>query len=378
MDRSAAEPIAAVSSAPAAAAPGVVAPVRVALPPVARGKRTPPLSTCRFLHVAVARVSCSLAHPSFRNAIEALGPLTIIEDGARLSDDQMAALVREHEVYLAGWGSRRLPLSLAGDRGKLRYICGITGAMREFVPIELIEAGIPLTNWGDAPANGVAEGAMALLLACVKDLHYRVQRIRDGAWRPAPGHGGTLSGLDVGIYGCGVIGRRFVELLQPFRPVIRIYDPYVETLPPHCQRAGSLVELFQRSQAIVIHAALSSETENSVTADLLAMLPDSGIIVNTARGAIIDQDALFAELSRGRLRAALDVTAPEELPRDHPVRKLDNLILTAHCIEHGWPRQHGDSNLENAERVCLENLRRFVAGKPLKFLMDAQRYRRST
>jgi phosphoglycerate dehydrogenase-like enzyme len=333
----------------------------------------------RFLHVAEGRLSCSLCHTRFRKSIERLGRLTIIEDGRLLSEEQMADLARESHVYLAGWGARRLPLSLVQDRGRLEYVCGITGAMREYVPIELIEAGIPLTNWGDAPANGVAEAAMSLLLACVKDLHYRIRHVREGGWHPAPGHGGTLYGLNVGVYGCGVIGHRFVELLRPFGCVIRVYDPYVEDLPDYCHRVDSLVELFRHSEVIVIHAALSQETERSVTADLLAMLPDTGIIVNTARGAIVDQEALFSELMRGRLRAGLDVTVPEELPPHHPARKLDNLILTAHSLEHGWPRPHGgDSNLENAERVCLENLRRYLSGKPLKFLMDTVRYRRST
>jgi len=88
--------------------------------------------------------------------------------------------------------------------------------------------------------------------------------------------------------------------------------------------------MFEQCEAIVIHAALSPETERTVTAELLSLLPDRGIIVNTARGQIIDNEALFAELRRGRLRAALDVTDPEELPRDHPARGYDNLILTAH------------------------------------------------
>ena len=339
----------------------------------------PPIARRRFLHLAQEKLTCSLAYPRFRRAVEQLGDLDVIEDTAGMSDDRVAELVREAHVYLAAWGSRRLPLSLAKDRGKLEYVCGITGSMRDIVPIELVRAGVPLSNWGDAPANAVAEGTMLLLLACVKDVHHRIMHVRRGGWRPGPGHGGSLFGLRVGVYGCGVIGRRFVELLHPFGAVIRVYDPYADDLPDYCHNARSLRELFEQCEAIVIHAALSPETERTVTAELLALLPDRGIIVNTARGQIVDNEALFAELSRGHLRAALDVTDPEELPSDHPARGYENLILTAHSIEHGWPRdEHGDTHLENSERVCLDNLKRYLTGKPLKFLMDPVRYGRST
>jgi phosphoglycerate dehydrogenase-like enzyme len=251
--------------------------------------------------------------------------------------------------------------------------------MRQSVPLDLVEAGIPLTNWGDAPAQDVAEGAMLLLLASIKSLHARVQWVREGHFGGiAKETGGTLSEMNIGVYGCGVIARRFIEMLRPFGAVGRVFDAYLKDPPPDCQVVGSLEELFAASEAVVIHAALTPETHNTVTAQLLAMLPDGGVVVNTARGGIVDQPALFKELEAGRLRAALDVLEPDWLEPAHPARKWENLILTCHSISHGPPANAARPRLARHEQYCLENLRRFVAGEPLRFVMDSVRYRRST
>ncbi len=331
----------------------------------------------KLLHITLKDARC-LEPEYFRQKLREFGELTVLP-GERMTPEQIAAHVREHDVYLAGWDSVMLPCELAENHGKLRYICGLTGTMRAFVPIELVEAGIPLTNWGDAPAWEVAEGAMLLLLASLKTLHRRIMFHRAGGyWNPPPGCGGSLYELNVGVYGCGLIGQRFIEMLKPFGPIIRIFDPYLQQLPEGCQRVASLDELFSQSEAIAIHASLTDQTRNSVTARHLAMLPDNAVIVNTARGGIIDQEALFRELETGRLRAGLDVLEPDYLPEDHPARKWENLIITGHSIQHGPPFDPARPRLERRHKVALENLRRFRDGEPLLWVMDAERYRRST
>jgi phosphoglycerate dehydrogenase-like enzyme len=266
------------------------------------------------------------------------------------------------------------------DRGSLEYICHVTGEMRRFIPIELIDSDIPVTNWGDAPAGRIAEGAVALLLAMVKNLRARTRTIEQGGWRTEDGvFSGTLDGMIVGVYGCGFIGRRFVEMLRPFGPEVRVYDPYADDIPTGCVRVASLRDLFEGAEAIAIHAGQTDETRGTITADLLARLPDDGIIVNTARGGIIDQEALFAELERGRLLAALDVLEPDgALPEDHPAREWPNLILTAHSIGKAQADTVVSDRLTPMHRVCLDNLRRHVNGEALEFLMDRERYLLST
>jgi phosphoglycerate dehydrogenase-like enzyme len=200
---------------------------------------------------------------------------------------------------------------------------------------------------------------------------------RLGGWKiDRASHGGSLEGLNVGVFGCGMIGRRFIELLRPFRAVIRVFDPYLDEPVDGAERVTSLDELFEMSEAIVVHAVWTPETDKVINAERLAKLPDHAVVVNTARGGIIDQDALFAELRSGRLRAALDVLEPDTLPADHPARQWENLILTAHQVGMGWPRER--PRMGRMHEIALDNLRRWRDGRPLRFVMDPVRYRRST
>ena len=334
----------------------------------------------RILHIASRKPSPRVWIEPFIARLKEIGELTILEDGNAMTEDERAERIREYDILVTCWEAAAVPVSLAKDCGALKYICNVSGTVRKFIPIEIVDAGIPVTNWGDAIAGRVAEGAFALLMACLKNLSARQRTIRSGGWKPGDDFSaGMLEGLKVGIYGYGVIGRRFVEMLRPFRPEILIYDPYVTDFPEDCVVASSLDELFSRSEAVVIHAGLSDETRGSVTAGLLAKLPDNGIVINTARGGIVDQDALFAELQRGRLRAGLDVLEPDRLPTDHPARQWENLILTAHCMSKlGSVEESRRDKLDSIHLICLDNIRRFLAREALRFVMDRIRYERST
>ena len=332
--------------------------------------------------IHIARTSCEkLMPPAFREKLRELGDLDIVENAAGMSEAEVAERMRQADVVLGGWGTVSAPDSLAEEPGRVRYFCSISGSVRGFVSAAHIDSGIPVTNWGDMPAHEVAEGAMTLLLATLKGLHANIVSVRNGGGSDTPNrNGGTLRGLKVGIYGFGTIGRKFAEMLHPFECEMRVFDPFVTDLPEYVTPVDSLQELFAHCDAIAIHAGLNDHTRKTVTAELLALLPDHGIIVNTARGDIIDQDALFAELESGRLRAGLDVlAAPENLPPDHPARTWQNLIWTCHDITREWPDDgaHGEQ-LHPMHVICLDNLKRFRDGRPLRYVMDKEQFERST
>ncbi|MDZ4198097.1 MAG: NAD(P)-dependent oxidoreductase [Kiritimatiellia bacterium] len=337
----------------------------------------------RILHIAKGTINAKAWPDVMIRAVRELGDFEWIEQGGEMEEDALAARIRQSHVLVTGWGSVDIPESVAADRGNLEYVCNLTGSVRSFIPLSIIEAGIPVTNWGDAIAIQVAEGAMALLLAVLKDLRSHIRLIREGGWKmDEEQFGGSLEGTPVGIYGCGVIARAFIRMIQPYRPVLRVFDPYVADLPEGCERADSLEDLFDRSRILVVHAGLSDETRGSITADLLARLPRHGVVINTARGGIFEQEALFRELESGRLRAGLDVLEPDFLPPDHPARQWDNVILTAHQVggpRACWPTGGGpQTELNPFQKVCIENLRRHFSGEPLQFRMDRDRYLRST
>lgn len=330
-----------------------------------------------LLHLANARPDARLFTPAFVTALAPFGALEVVADAGQLAPDALAQRIRGCEILLTGWGSVAVPGAIALSRGALEYICHLTGEMSRTIPLDVVRSGVPVTNWGDAPAFEVAEAALALLLACLKNLRPHIETKRGGEWRLADAHtGGSLRDLRLGLYGFGVIGRQFYDLCRPFHPRVLVFDPFATDVEPG--RVDTLDTLFERSDAVAIHAGLTDETRGSVSRERLAQLPDHGIVVNTARGGIIDQNALFDELASGRLRAGLDVLdGDDRLPPEHAARSWPNLILTSHQASRSdWPPD--PNRLATLHHVCLENLRRFHAGEPLQFTMDETRYRRST
>lgn len=296
------------------------------------------------------------------------------------TEEEYAELIRKYDVLMTMWGSAHVPNELADNPGNLKYLCNITGEMGKWIDEELVASPhIKITNWGDAPAFGVAEGAFALMMAVMKDIPLAIEHAQNNGMGANPERQmTTLHNIRIGIYGMGVIGRKFVEFCRPYLPVIYAYDPYVSDMPEGVTKVNTLEELFDVTQILVVHAGLSAETEGSITKELLAKLPDGGIVINTARGRIFDQPALMAELEKGRLRAGLDVMYPTDWPEaGDKCRQWRNLIMTGHFISNPvWGTD--PEKLDHTALNCLENLRRFNAGEPLKFIMDVERYRKST
>lgn len=334
----------------------------------------------RILHITDRRPQFAPDGP-FAEALREFGELVVMDQSRGLSEAEVAAAMRSADVLITNWATRRIPAAVVADPGRLRYILNIGGTCKACVPLEIIQRGILVTNWGDTPAVAVAEGAMALLLAVLKDLRPRTENLRAGKGGASKRQGlvsGTLYGLRIGLYGCGAIGRRFVKLVAPFEPELLVYDPYAESFPDGCRVVSGLEALMAESEALVVWAGLSDETRGSVTGELLARLPDQGIVINAARGEIIDQDALFDELRSGRLRAGLDVlVADDYLPVGHEAHTWPNLLITCHDINAAyWPKRPG--KLGYGDRLALDNLQRFADGRPLRFVVDEKRYRLSS
>lgn len=303
--------------------------------------------------------------------------LKIIENWESFTEDELVTLIQGCDILIAS-RAPYIPDVLAETPGRLKYICYLHGTMYRAIGLPIIQSSIQVTNWGDRAGKHLAQDSFVLLMAVFKDLPKRIMAVRRGEGSNISNMGSSLSLLNVGIYGFGFSGREFARLVEPFGMKIRVYDPFVKDLPENCEQVDSLKELFSNSQAIVIHAGLTEGTENSVTRELLALLPDQGIIINTARGAIIDQAPFFEELKSGRLRAGVDVLWPDNLPVDHEARQWENLIWTCHQFGgSAWPSEGLEGKLRPFENF-LNNIKAFVNGEELKFIIDEDRYTKMT
>ena len=213
---------------------------------------------------------------------------------------------------------------------------------------------------------GMAEATVLMMLAALYDLEGAQERVRQKLWRPPQLKAGQLRGKTVGLVGLGKIGRETVRLLAPWGATLQYSarrDADLTGLPPIAR--VDLDTLMRTSDVVVILASLNSETRGMISAERLRLMKKTAVLVNTARGAIVDEAALAAALRSGVIaRAALDCFAVEPLPETSPLRGLPNVILTPHMIGHTVEAHH---SLEVATR---DNLDRVLAGQPPRYVVN--------
>jgi phosphoglycerate dehydrogenase-like enzyme len=213
---------------------------------------------------------------------------------------------------------------------------------------------------------GMGEATVLLMLAALYDLDGAQTRVRQGLWRPPQLPASQLRGKTVGLIGLGKIGRETARLLAPFGAKLQYNarrDADLAGLPP--MPRVDLDTLLRTSDIVLVLANLNPETRGLINADNLRLMKPTAILINTARGAIIDEAALAAALrNRTIARAALDCFTVEPLPADSPLRGLPNVILTPHMIGHTIEAHH---SLEVASR---ENLDLILAGKPPRYVAN--------
>lgn len=195
------------------------------------------------------------------------------------------------------------------------------------------ERGIPVVVAGGANAQSVAEQGLALLLSVARSTAWLDRRIREGQWDKSTYAGSEVAGKSVGLIGLGAIGRSFLHLLHPFGVTARIYDPYLpaDQLPDGAERVDDVDVLLESSDIVSLHCPLTPDNRNMIDAAAIARMRPGAILVNTARGELVDEAALVAALREGRLGGAgLDTFASEPIAPDHPLLALDNVVVSPH------------------------------------------------
>jgi D-3-phosphoglycerate dehydrogenase len=214
--------------------------------------------------------------------------------------------------------------------------------------------------------TGMAEATVLLMMAALYDLDGAQNRIRQKLWRPSELKASQLRGKTVGFVGLGRIGRETARLLAPWGASMQYTarrDADLSGLPPMPRM--DLDTLLRTSDVVVVLASLNEETRGLLSAEKLALMKRSAILVNTARGAIVDEAALAGALREKAIAgAALDCFAVEPLPAESPLRGLPNVILTPHMIGHTVEAHH---SLEIATR---ENLDLILSGNPPRYVVN--------
>ena len=190
-------------------------------------------------------------------------------------------------------------------------------------------AGVIVCNAPDAPSVSTAEHTLMLMLATVKNLPAQIERARQGLPGATTGTALELDGTVLGLVGFGRIARRVAAVARALGMSVLAHDPYV-TESDDC-RLVDLAQVFAESDVISLHAPAMATTQHMINATSLATMKQGVYLVNCARGALVDQDALLDALNSGQVAGAgLDVTDPEPLPAGHPLLEHPNVIVTPH------------------------------------------------
>jgi phosphoglycerate dehydrogenase-like enzyme len=260
--------------------------------------------------------------------------------------------IEETEFYLGGYMGGPLAEQALVRMPKLRVIQLLSAGVEPWLP--LVPSGVTLCNGRGVHGGSTAELAVGGLLSVLRDL----PRYHDdqAAHRWSPQSGDDLDGKRVLILGAGDIGRRIAAALSVFDAQCTFV---ARTAREDVHGIDELDGLLPVQDIVVVSLPHTSDTHHLVDARFLAALPDGAIVVNIARGTIVDQDALFAELESRRLRAFLEVTDPEPLPTDHPLWDAPGLVLTPHVGggTSGWRRR--------GYRLVREQIERYVRGEDL-------------
>ncbi len=236
------------------------------------------------------------------------------------------------------------------------------------------EKGIFVCYTPHANSDSVAEHTIALILALMKKLYVSCSQLKQGKWRSKGLLGYELLGKTVGIIGLGNIGRKVAEKISGFKVKLFAYDPYVDKKIAQ-QINVELVDLetlLKESDVVTIHTALTRETKHMIGENELKLMKKTAFIINTARGAIIDEKALIKALKEGWIAgAALDVFEEEPPNPDNPLLKMDNVLVTPHfasCTFEAYQRE---------AIMAAEEVLRVLKGEPPKFIANPEVSRRA-
>ncbi|MBT2386214.1 hydroxyacid dehydrogenase [Streptomyces sp. ISL-11] len=236
------------------------------------------------------------------------------------------------EILITGWGCPPLTEEVLDGSPHLRAVVHAAGSVRRLVTEGVWERGIVVSSAAEANAGPVADFTLAALTFAAKGA-FTAAAAYEAGWPAFPDRRGA-DGRTIGVIGASRIGRRVIAGLRASDAGYRIllYDPYVAG--PDAAGLGAeavgLDELCGASDIVTVHAPHTPETYRLLDARHLALIPDGGTVINTARGALIDTFALTRECATGRLDAMLDVTDPEPLPAGHPLLHMPNVLVTPH------------------------------------------------
>ncbi len=302
--------------------------------------------------------------PAVRDVVVRAAPSELeLRFAASYDPAEQSSLVEDAEILLPGFAAVSAALLARAPRVRMVQKWGIG---IDSIDLDAVRArGVALSITAGSNAAPVAELAIALMLAVYRRIPYVNRAMRAGRW-PTPEMRETcyqISGKTVGLVGFGNIGRMLARRLRGFDAQLIYFD--TQRADPATESAlqvryASLAEVLSHSDILSLHAPLLPQTAHMVNAASIAAMKDGAVLINTARGGLVDEQALFDALVSGKLRGAgLDAFDPEPPSADNPLLTLDQVVVTPHAGGGVF------DNVDNVARHAFGNILRFLRNEPI-------------
>lgn len=303
--------------------------------------------------------------------LESMGTVVWNKLDRNYTSDELLELMPGAEVVITSWGSPNISNEHLAEAAELKIVGHAAGTVKTRLAPAGHKRGIVLLSAADVIAEAVAEYTLWAMLSGQRSLfrYEHLMKVERG-WKAADeNYGHSLYRKTVGIVSASMVGRRVINLLKPFHCDVLVYDPYLSAADAQALgvRTVSLEELFATPDIVSIHAPTTPETKGMIQAAHFASIRDGALLINTARTWVLEQDALLAELQRGRFFAILDVFDEEPLPTAHPIRDLSNVFLTPHVSG-----QTIETRMRLVEEIALD-IQRFFEGEPMRLAVSYER-----
>lgn len=274
----------------------------------------------------------SFIPPALLAQIKSLGTLRLNETGENFSVQELAQQIGNAEVCITGWGSAMFTQQVLANAPKLRLIAHTGGTVAAIAGDAVYNQGIKVLSGNEVYAKSVAEGVIAYILAALRDIPKYAAMVQTQGWSDHNWYTQGLLDQQVGLVGFGTTARYTAKMLKAFDAKVLIASNHLtpEEAAQYGAKKATIEEVFSTCKVVSLHMAATPKTYHQVDATLLALLQDGALLVNTARGSVIDEMALAKALKSKRFKAILDVFETEPLPPESPLRGLDNAILIPH------------------------------------------------
>ena len=264
--------------------------------------------------------------------IEKLGEVTYNPYDREFTREELRNALCGIDVVFTGWGATCYDEELLERADSLKLIAHTGGSAAALVSEELSKRNITLLSGNRLYAESVAEGALTYILMAQRRMLENIDMTINKGWPDTYLYTKGLKKKVIGLVGFGMIAKNLARILNVFDVQIKIYSGYLseEEAKQYNAEVCSLEEIFETCDIISVHSGLNEKNYHLIDKKYFSKMKDDALIVNTARGAVLNEDDLIEELKTGRVRAILDVYEKEPLPMDSGLRNLNNVILVPH------------------------------------------------